>query len=228
MNINEINSFDDFTNEMYKIGFCLSGNNGEGIFSLENCYSEEIEYHTGDLELDPWEWRHRAVEETDDIFYGKVFYNKSGWITREWLSDFINVRRRGNTIDELYFDGLISQLDKSVYEYIQDRKKVSLIDILSTFGRENKNKIVKSLTNLQMKILITMCGETRKISKHGIPYGWPVTIFSTVEERCQNTLIDDINSIDPETSYQRISDHIKTLNPLAEDKRIKSFIKKIL
>lgn len=228
MKINVINNFGEFTDEMRKIGFCLSGNNGEGIFSLEKYYSEDIEYHTGDLELDPWQWRHRAVEETKDIFYGKVFHGKSGWITKEWINDFVSVRRRGKSIDDLYKDGLISKMDKSIYAYIKDNNKASLVEIKNEFGKENKTQIAKSITNLQMKILITMCGETRKISAQGIPYGWPVTLFSTVEARYHHDILEDDSTTSSEESYLKISDHIKVLNPEVNEKKIKSFIKKYL
>jgi len=225
MKISTISNFEDFKKEIGIVGFCLSGSNGEGIFSLEGYYSDQIEFHTGNLELDPWEWRHRAVEETSDIYYGKVFYNKSGWITHDWLLDFINVRRQGKSIDDLYTDGLLSKMDKSIYDYIKSRNKVSLIDIQAQFGKENKSKIVKSLVNLQMKILITVCGEIRKISKTGMPFGWPVTVYGTVEER-NSILKEHDGEQDVNMSYSRISDHIKKLNPMANEKKIASFIKK--
>lgn len=228
MKIKEIKNYNDFVREIHKIGFCLSGNNGEGIFSIEEYYGDEIESHTGDLEYDPWAWRHRTVEETKDIYYGKVFHNKSGWITEAWLPDFINVRRRGKSIDDLYSDGLISKLDVSIYSFIQDKKKASLIDLLSEFGRENKSKIVKSLIHLQMKILITMSGEMRKISKEGIPYGWPVTIYSTVEERSHLKTTEDADDQEIMISRQKICDHIKRLNPVAEEKRVNAFIKQLI
>ena len=225
MNINEIQGFKSFCNEIEKIGFCLSGSNGEGIFTLDDHYAEDIESHTGDRDKDPWAWRIRAVKETETISYGKVFFNKSGWITKDWLPSFISVRRKGKSLNELYNNGLIAQLDKSIYDFIQENVQSSLIDFLSEFGRENKKKIEKSLVNLQMALFITTCGETFKISNKGEPYGWPVSMFSTIEEKF-GTEIPRL--ADSKEAYERLSHHIKVLNPQAEERKIKALIKPML
>lgn len=227
MEISKIEGFDSFVEQIHKIGFCLSGNNGEGIFSLEDYYIHNIEYHTGDAELDPWQWRHRAVEEHDDIFYGKVFMNKAGWITKPWILDFINIRRWGMTAEFMYDDGLMSSMDKSVYDFIEKQKCASLVDIQSAFGKENKTKVEKSLLNLQMSLLITMCGETRKISKDGLPYGWPVTVFCTVDSKL-NLPYSSVDQEEVDHSYRKLKTQIITLNPEATDKKIAKFLKRMV
>ncbi|MBN2794651.1 MAG: hypothetical protein JXR88_04540 [Clostridia bacterium] len=226
MKINKIKGFNDFIVEIHKIGFCFSGNNGEGIFSLEDYYVNEIEFHTGDLALDPWQWRHRAVEEHEDIFYGKVFMNKSGWITKSWMLDLIHVRRKGMTAEALYDEGLMSVLDKSVYDYIEIHKRASFVEIQSHFGKENKSKVEKSLLNLQMNLLISMCGETRKISKEGLPYGWPVTVFCTVDSKFEAYTRVDEDEI--EDSYKKLRAQILSLNPEATEKKISKFLKRMI
>lgn len=226
MNIKKIEGFNDFYDQMKTVGFCLSGNNGEGIFSLETYYSEEIIYHTGDQELDPWAWRIRGVVEYDDLSYGKVFLNKAGWISKDWLTDFIAVRREGRSFEELYHDGLMTQMDKSVYALIEKNNKVSVSELNLEFGKEKKSAVAKAIVNLQMKLLITVCGETYKTSKKGEPYGWPVTVFSTIENRFGSQITEDASGLDPSEAYERISGHIKCLNPEASKKRIKAFIKR--
>lgn len=228
MKIERIDGYKSFCTEIKKIGFCLSGDNGEGIFSLRDYYSEQIDYHTGIEELDPWQWRIRAIQEDDTISYGKVFFNKSGWITSEWLPSLICLRRKGQTINALYQDGLITQMEKNVYDYVSDHTQASLVDLQVEFGRSNKSKIVKALTNLQMKILLTTWGETYKISKKGEPYGWPVTVFCTVDEKFGEEVTDMAFDMNVDDAYQKLSEHIKALNPLAEEKRIKAFLKRMV
>jgi|LGVF01.2.fsa_nt_gb hypothetical protein len=227
MIINTINGFADFCSEIKKIGFCLSGNNGEGIFSLESVYAEDIEYHTGDKELDPWQWRNRAVVETDYISYGKVFLNKAGWITSDWLSDFIAIRREGKSFEELYDDGLMTQMEKQVYHLITTRGRVSANDLFLELGRSNKKLITKALTGLQMKILITICDETYKISNSGTPYGWPVTVFCTIEEKFGHRVTEKAKDLDVMVSYNKLVKQIMKQSPHATDKKIIRFIKKI-
>lgn len=226
MKIDIIDGFQTFYNEIDKIGFCLSGDNGEEIFSLKDYYSDQIKFHTGDDNLDPWRWRIRAITEYDDISYGKVFFNKSWWIIKEWLTDFISVRRGGKSFEELYKDGLMTQMEKQVYNLIIINTKISVNEINLEFGKSNKNKVAKALTNLQMKLLITIYGEKHKISSKGLPYGWPVTVFCTIEEKFGEQITENAELIEIEDAYNRISEHIKILNPNATDKRIKAFIKK--
>ncbi|MBI9014668.1 MAG: hypothetical protein JEZ08_20690 [Clostridiales bacterium] len=227
MIISTINGFDDFCNEIKKIGFCLSGNNGEEVFSLKSYYSDNIELHTGSKEFDPWEWKNRAVKETDYICYGKVFLNKAGWITIDWIPDFISVRRDGKSFEELYHDGLMTQMEKQVFNLINSRVKVSINDIYLELGRSKKKSIVKALTNLQMLLLITICDEIYKISNSGVPYGWPVTVFSTMEEKFGKGVTEKAKEIDSGIAYYNISEQLKKLNSQVTDKKINKFIKKL-
>lgn len=226
MKINTINGFKDFSDEIHKIGFCLSGDNGEEIFSLRDYYSDDINYHTGDENLDPWEWRIRAIKEYDNISYGKVFFNKAGWITIDWITEFISVRRAGKSFDDLYQDGLMTYMEKQVYNLIEQNKRVSVYELNIEFGKSNKNKISKALTSLQMRLLITICDEAFKISSKGIPYGWPTTVFCTIEEKFGSQITEKAKDIEPSVAYSKIAEHIKQQNPNASDKRMKAFIRK--
>lgn len=225
MIINKIHGFDDFLSEIKNIGFCMSGTNGEGIFGISEYYDESIEYHTGDNNLDPWRWRIRGITESDDLLYGKVFFKKAGWITRDWLPDFVAVRRKGLTFDELYDDGLMTQMDKQVFDLIKSRVNISLNEINTELGKENKKEISKAIVNLQMMLLIAISGETYKISSKGEPYGWPVTVFSTLEEKFGDEVTEKARSIESDEAYEKIQHHILSLNLNATNKKIKAFIK---
>lgn len=225
MIINRINGFKDFLAEIDKIGFCMSGTNGEDIFNINAYYAEDIEYHTGDNELDPWRWRIRGITESEDLFYGKVFFKKAGWVTKAWLSDFIAVRRKGLSFEELYEDGLMTQMEKQVYELIQNRVNVSLNEINLEIGKTHKKDIAKAIVSLQMKFLTAISGETYKVSSKGEPYGWPVTVFSTLEEKFGQKVTEEAKLIDPSLAFGRIQEQIMKLNPDANDKKIKAFIK---
>ncbi len=65
----------------------------EGVFTLSDAFGESIAWHTEDPETDPWEWRIRVLDEYTDIAYGKLFFRKSGYITKEWYPYFLAVRR---------------------------------------------------------------------------------------------------------------------------------------
>lgn len=100
-----IQNYNDFVTALLSNGFSVGGGNSEGIYALiswswdENPpYDTPVRWHTGDPETDPWEWRIRVLDERNDIAYAKLFFNKSGYITKEWYPYFLAVRR-GNGQD---------------------------------------------------------------------------------------------------------------------------------
>ena len=216
-----INTFSDFCSILRNIGFAVSASNDEGIFNLNRYYSEKIRHHTGDSETDPWEWRIRSVTECDDIAYAKVFNSKGGWITKEWYPYFYAIRRNGYDLDEMYSDGLISGMERDVYNVICESGEIAMHDIkrILNISRESNSKYETTLVKLQMKMFITICGETHKISKIGKPKGWGINVFTPVEN-----FFSDIKIIDRETAIEKITERILEINPLASDKNIKRFL----
>ena len=85
-----IQNYDGFVENLLTAGFSMGGGNDEGIFALipwswdqQPPYETPVRWHTGLVETDPWEWRMRVLDERRDIAYGKVFFKKSGFITKQ-------------------------------------------------------------------------------------------------------------------------------------------------
>jgi hypothetical protein len=116
----------EFITKLHSAGFSGAvGGKDDGVFGLFRYgWGAEDEnaphWHTGDPDTDPWEWRVRVLNERDDIAYGKLFFRKAGYITRQWYPYFLAARRDGNTFDELYADGLYSREAKRVYETLTE------------------------------------------------------------------------------------------------------------
>ena len=120
-----INNFSDFCNALLECGFSMGGGSAKGIYAIipydwkeQEFMDTPIKWHTGDAESDPWEWRMRVLEERDDIAYSKVFFRTSGFITKEWYPYFYAVRRKGETFEEAYESGTISQTAKRIYNIV--------------------------------------------------------------------------------------------------------------
>lgn len=225
-------NFSDFCDELLKCGFSMGGGNSKGIFALIDYDWKEqenldtpIKWHTGNPETDPWEWRMRVLEERDDIAYAKLFFKASGYITKDWYSYFYSIRRNNVDFDQSYKNGEISHTAKTIYDIVRMNDAIPLHEIkqLGGFSKEDNSKFDKALTDLQMKMFITVCGRASKIGKDGKPYGWNSTAFSTVENfwSKRNIKLDFIN---PNEAYEKIQDQILKLNPNAEQKKIKKFI----
>lgn len=228
-----VKNFEEFCGELTKCGFSMGGGSSKGIFAVIPYDWKEQEHldvpakwHTGDKETDPWEWRMRVLEERKDIAYSKLFFNASGYITKEWYPYFISVRRQGRNFSEAYESGEISQTAKTVYDIVSGNGAAALheIKLLGAFAKEDKSRFDKAVTELQMKMYITMCGRTSKKSRTGEEYGWKATVFTTPEEFFGGDFIAKAMEIPPKEAEEKIREQILKLNPQAEEKKIKKFI----
>lgn len=229
-----IRSYGDFVNALLEAGFSMGGGNSEGIYSVvswswdeEPPYDTPVRWHTGDPETDPWEWRMRALDERNDIAYGKLLFRKSGYITKEWYPYFLAVRRAGRSLAEAYADGTVSHTAKRVYGIVSEygTLPVHAIKQLGGFGKEDVSGFDWALTELQMKMYLTICGRQQKLSRKGEEYGWSSTVFCTVEDFWGMDMLERAASIPPSEAEARIAEQVRRLNPAAEAKRIAKFIR---
>ena len=218
--------YDDFTEALLSAGFSMGGKNKEGFYTILTWnwnetppYETPVSWYTGDPETDPCEWRMRVLTERNDIAYGKVFFGKTGFITSEWYPYFLAVRRGGMTFEEAHLDGTISHTAKRIYDVISDRASLSVDDIkqLGGFSRENKSSFDKALTELQMKMHLTICGSHEKRSM-------PSNVFCTTERFFGEDIFSAADKISSEEAFEKIREQVLKLNPTAEDKKIKKFI----
>lgn len=221
-----INNYTNFKSKLYEVGFTTGGTNDEGIFSISSFYSDNMKWHTDDIDTDPWEFRMRVLEDREDIAYAKLFFNKSGYITKEWYPYFLRIRRPNSFQDE-YLAGNISAIAKQIYEVVETSKEVPLHIIKQECGvtKADKSKFDRAITELQMKMYITMCGRARKTTSDGKPYGWSSTMFCFPEHYFDSSVFEKANSLEYDTAFDKIKDQIIKLNPHARQKRIEKFIK---
>lgn len=214
-----IRSFEDWCAALRRAGFALGGAHAEGIFSPRPYMDPSLKDHTGDPDTDPWIWRIRALED-----YGKVFFGKSGWISRDWYPVFLAARRRGRTLDEMYGEGLIGRLERDIYRMVAQAGVMPLHRIKAAAGCDKPSRIDAALTRLQAGLFLTICGETRKVSRTGEPYGWPVSLFCTPEAFFPGDVWEESLRIAPEEACFRIREHIARLNPQADEQAVRRFV----
>lgn len=224
-------NFHDFCRELRISGFSMGGGNAKGVFALipfdwtnQNGMDTPVRWHSGDPEIDPWEWRMRALEETDDIAYAKLFFKTSGFITREWYPALYAVRRGSESFEEAYDRGTVSHMAKRIYDVIASGETaLHEIKACGGFGKESKAQFDRALVELQTRMFVTMCGRKQKRNMYGVEYGWNSTVLTTVESFWEERGFS-IPMLDAQESYDRIRNQILTLNPSAEEKTIRKFI----
>ena len=227
-----IRNFEDFCCELQNCGFSMGGGNAKGIFALidydwtnQDQLDTPVKWHCGDPEVDPWEWRMRVLEERTDIAYSKVFFKISGFITKDWYPYFYAVRRNGESFEDAYEQGRISHTAKRIYDIVS-QNYIALHEIKTHggFGKEDKSQFDRAMIELQMGFYITMTGRKQKKNKYGIEYGWNSTVFTTVENFWEERDFD-LPKLDAKESYEKIKTQILKLNPNAEEKVIRKFIR---
>jgi len=228
-----IRCYDDFIKTLLIAGFTMGGGNASGIHAIIDWgwnepppYETPISWHTGNPETDPWEWINRVLDERNDIAYGKLFFKKSGYITKEWFPYFLAVRREGMDFDDAYQDGIISHFSKRIYDVVSANEPLPVEEIkrLGGFSREDKSGFDRAMTELQMKLFISPCGRRMKVSKTGEEYGWSSTVFCTTEQFWGDDIFEEADKISNDNAIEKIKAQVLKLNPSAEDKKIKKFI----
>lgn len=229
-----IKNYSDFVDSLLSAGFSMGGGNSGGIFAVVPWswneappYETPVRWHTGDPETDPWEWRMRVLEERDDIAYAKLFFGKSGYITKAWYPYFLAARRGGRSLMEEYEDGKISRSAKRIYDVISESEAIPLHEIkrIGGFSGKDSSGFDRALVELQMKMFVTMCGRQPKISGAGEAYGWSSTVFCTVERFFGEEVMMQAENIDEREAVEKISQQIYRLNPEANPRKIARFIK---
>lgn len=225
--LEKFTTFEEFTGTVRCAGFLPGGFpwSQSGVFSVHGLATEGVMWHSGVRDLDPWEWRIRVLTDCEDIAYGKVFANKSGYITREWYPAFIAARRRAESIDDAWESGKLSRAAKRIYDALRDVPALSTFDlrIEAGLGREKKSVFERALVELQMKLYITYCGEAQKMSKTGEPYGWPGAVLCTAENFFPG-VEDEAEWLDPDEAVGRIAERILEILPDAEPREVMTLI----
>ncbi len=229
-----ITCYEDFLQELQNAGFSMGGGNADGIYSVISWnwdeappYDTPVRWHTGDRNTDPWEWRMRVLEERDDIAYAKLFFKKSGYITADWYPYFLAARRGNRSFEDAYQAGMISHDAKLLYDVIVEEGAIplhSLKALANLNAKEHKARFDKALTELQMRMFITMCAQKQKQSASGEEYGWFSTVFCTVESYFSQEVVSKAISLQAEEAAETIRRQILRLNPLAVPKIMDKFI----
>ena len=174
----------------------------------------------------PWEWKGPIIRQSG-CAYGKFFRNKAVFISPRLFPDFANHRRNGYDLDSRWEEGLASQAEFQVWETLQKYASLLSVDLKeqSGFGKNGRKGFDGVLTRLQMGgYIVTTDFEYRK-DKHGNPYGWGITEYTTPEHLIGESIVRSEYSSHPNTSKMLIVEHLKSILPDASEKEIIKLIK---
>ena len=200
----------------------MAGDNSEGIFSLANHFDSCIRWHTGDPDTDPWAFRMRVLKEEKGIGYGKLFFQKGGFLTAEWAPYFLSAKRQHKTFEQVYQAGQMGYMEHEILLYVEKKGEAAFYDIKAAVGEKG---LEAALARLQTSMFLSISGEVRKLSKDNMPYGWPVTTFCLAEEFWGKDILSKALALSPDTARETIAQRVYELNPHAQQKALQHFFR---
>lgn len=220
-----IKSPEELTELVNQIGFLPLFKNHIPGFSVEEMTAGDY-WWSGNLQEDPWEWR-GILAEQGKVAYGKLFGKKAGFISKDWYPVFANYRRDGYDFYSRYEDGLAKQMDKSIYECVEDGASLASFELkVAICGKSRKGTgFDTALTRLQMQTYLTVRKFQRKKTKQGEEYGWAAAVFSTPEALFGEDWVRSEYTMEPLQSKEKIIAQIQKLYPNVSMKDAEKLIK---
>lgn len=178
----------------------------------------------------PWEWKGPLIRE-GNVAYGKFFNRKAGYVSLEWLPDFINYRRSKHLapnddaagLDELILQ-TISEEGSVTAQQIRDvlgigrRRRRKADDLVDTSLQDVKISLDPILTRLMMEGRVVASDFIYNIDRNGNPYGWGIAKYSTPEHLYGSLKVDRT----PAESRDLILRHLSKVLPATKrDERMR-------
>ncbi len=212
-------NIEELLTKVDQLGFLPFFKNSITGFSVEEMCPKELWF----TDLDgPWEWKGPAARSKRCI-YGKLFNGKAGFVSKEWIPDFVNYRRDGYDFDSRCDQGLVFYKDIEVFDLLNSHKVLLSKELKRLCGFEKGFDTV--ITRLQMQSYICVADFVYMQDKFGKPYGWGVAQYTTPEQLFGYDFIASAYHTEPEASKDKIVKHLSKLLPQATQEQILKIIK---
>lgn len=212
-----ISTYQEFLKKVDEFGILsFSGKFIEGFPRLDEM-TVESQWHTGDADTDPWQWKDRAAMERK-VAFGCILGGKKGFISKAFYPLFFAACRPGTSLEERYYNGTLPKAVKDVYDLIETKKELSTADIHQLLPGK-KSAVDKAIVSLQKEFYITVCGNQRRISKAGKEYGWPANTYGKVEDWAGDW-IEGTEKMDQKEAQEKIIKHCRSWGFEIDDQKL--------
>lgn len=221
-------------------GFLPFFKNSVRGFSIEEMTPPEILFgdNINDFNNGPWGWKGPIIAQWESA-YGKFFRGKAGFVSLEWLPDFINWRRslyplRKQEKDAQHIlevlvqnESMLSKQLKIASGFTLSRKRSNSDNPTKPTGKERNGTAFDTLiAQLEMGSHVCIADFEYLISKKGEPYGWGVARYCTPEAMYPEMfpIKETVEGRTPKQSLKRIIDHLCQTLPDVERKQWEKLI----
>lgn len=217
-----IRSIEELLATVEEYGFLPFFRNKIPGFSVEEMCPPELWFTEQD---GPWEWKGSAAK-SGRCIYGKFFGGKAGYVSKEWIPDFVNYRRDGYDFDARCDDGLVFWKDKDLFETIAEHEVILSKELkkIRNYGKDGSKGFETVITCLQMQSYVCVADFVYMQDKFGKPYGWGVAQFTTPEHFFGYDYLASAYKTAPAVSKQKMIDHLKALFPETDEKWITKLV----
>ena len=218
----QIRSREDMERLIETFGFLPFFTNTIPGFSLEEHTPAQLWYNgsvDGRDDWPVWDWK-GPVASSGSCMYGKFFQKKAGFIGREWIPDFLNVRRNGMTFDEWYEEGLIFYKDKALLDTVRTYGAVLTphLKMQCNYRKGGNTGFDTVVTRMQMQTWLFISDFAYRVDKFGREYGWGVALYTTPEAQLGEEIASCPRT--PDESRERILDHLASILPHVSEKQL--------
>lgn len=178
-----IRNYEDFVSCVEDLGFMAFSDILPGWTSL-NQRTLSDQWHTGEPETDPWQWKDRAALEKR-LAFGCLLNGHKGFVSKKWYPVFYRAYHPSDSFEERWENGQIKQTVYRVWQLFYEGSSLSTDDIRKAVGvtkKQGAGAVDTALKILQQEYQITVSGNRRKINAKGEPYGWPSNTYDRVKD----------------------------------------------
>ncbi|HEX3027952.1 MAG TPA: hypothetical protein VHT34_01285 [Clostridia bacterium] len=173
-----LKNYDDFLKRVNKLGYMFFSEVLPGLPCLTGETLPE-QWHTGDMDTDPWWWKDRAAEEKK-LAFGCVLGGHKGFVSPEMYPYFYRAFHPEEHIEERRYNGEVKEAVWDLWQLFQRKTLMSTSDIRNELGVSKKKgtgRIDSAIKELQQHFYIAVSGSTQKKDRLGQPYGWRINVY---------------------------------------------------
>jgi hypothetical protein len=207
-----LTSYSDFLSRLDKLGFMPLSNLLPGLPSLSD-ETEQSDWHTGNRETDPWQWKDRVTEEKRAA-YGTILGGNKGFVAPRLYAQFYVACRPAASLEERWEAGELNQLTWEAWQLFEQRSLLNTSDVRQALGVSAKGaaggrklsagQVDKAISQLQKEFYITIAGVRQKVGKDGQPYGWPASVYDRVENWAPADWLQPAAGLKPDDAWEQI------------------------
>jgi hypothetical protein len=173
-----LTSYQDFIDQVNELGFLPMSGLAPGLPSLGDL-TPGGNWHTGDPDTDPWQWKDRAAREKK-LAYGCILNGQKGFVASNLYAAFYTAFHPPEPMPVRYSEGLVDRTTWLLWNLFEKQGAVNTFEAHRMVEGNSSSRIDSRLQALQAAYYITGSGNARKVSRAGQEYGWPAMRYQRV------------------------------------------------